>query len=64
MIGKVVRIVKDKGFGFIKGEDGIEYFFHRTALTNLPFEQLQLAQDVQFEENEGPKGPRAEQIIA
>lgn len=27
-IGKVVRLVKDKGFGFVQAADGREYFFH------------------------------------
>lgn len=39
MTGVVVRALGEKGFGFIKGEDGKEYFFHRTDLNGF-FEDL------------------------
>lgn len=26
--GKIARVVSDKGFGFLDGKDGTEYFFH------------------------------------
>jgi len=62
MTGTVKRIVKDKGFGFIQGEDEQEYFFHRSALKNIKFEELQEQQEVTFEEDEGAKWLRAEDI--
>ncbi len=66
MTGKVVRIIEDKGFGFIKSEDGREYFFHRSALKNLDFGAIRTGQAVEFEERPGQqnKGPRAEEIYA
>ena len=27
--GKIKRLMKDRGFGFIRGNDGQEVFFHR-----------------------------------
>ncbi len=30
--GKIKRIVAERGFGFITGEDGTDYFFHRSGL--------------------------------
>jgi len=62
MKGKITRLVADKGFGFIKGEDGTEYFFHRSAVKNAKFEELDENADVEFEDGTGPKGPRAEDI--
>lgn len=62
--GTIKNINRDKGFGFIRDADGREYFFHRSALKNITFEELQLQQQVTFEEGEGPKGPRAEDIYA
>ena len=32
MNGKMTRLLEDKGFGFITGEDGQDYVFHRRAL--------------------------------
>ena len=32
MNGTVSRVIVDKGFGFITGEDGQDYFFHRSDL--------------------------------
>lgn len=63
MKGKVVRIYADKGFGFIKGADGRDYFFHKSSVeTPLVFDDIEPNEDVIFEESEGPKGPRAEQV--
>ena len=62
MNGTVKKIVSDKGFGFIKGEDGKEYFFHRSSLKNADFESLEQGTSVTFEDAEGTKGPRAEDI--
>lgn len=64
MTGIVKKIVVDKGFGFILGNDKKEYFFHRSALKNIIIEALQEGQEVTFEDAEGlkGKGPRAEDI--
>lgn len=35
MNGTIARIIVDKGFGFIKGEDNKDYFFHRSDLTGF-----------------------------
>jgi hypothetical protein len=32
MTGKITRIVREKAFGFIAGEDAKDYFFHRSAV--------------------------------
>ena len=62
MTGIVKKIVVDKGFGFILGEDKKDYFFHRTSLKNAQFEDLTVGDEVTFEDAEGSKGPRAEDI--
>ena len=33
--GTVVRIVRDRGFGFIRMENGQEVFFHATGMQKL-----------------------------
>lgn len=62
MQGTVKRVYVDKGLGFIKGEDNIEYFFHRSALKNVNIDELEEGQDVSFEDAEGLKGPKAEDV--
>ncbi|WP_296154502.1 cold-shock protein [Ruminococcus sp.] len=29
MRGRIKRFIEDKGYGFITGEDGQDYFFHK-----------------------------------
>ncbi|MCR4301835.1 MAG: cold shock domain-containing protein [Sulfuricaulis sp.] len=41
MNGVIKKLVKDKRFGFIKGEDGKEYFFHQSVLKNVRYEELE-----------------------
>jgi len=60
MNGTIVRLFREKAFGFIQGEDGQEFFFHRSAVQ--AFEQLTEGDAVRFLPGEGPKGPRAESI--
>jgi CspA family cold shock protein len=62
MNGSIKRLVRDKGFGFILGSDGSEYFFHNSACTQIPFDQLREGQNVMFDRGQGPKGPRAENV--
>ncbi len=56
-----IKKLTDKGFGFIKGERG-DIFFHHSALQNGAFDNLQEGQRVEYEEGNGPKGPRAENV--
>jgi CspA family cold shock protein len=65
MNGTIKRLVRDKGFGFIAaGNTAAEYFFHRSACTGAPFDELREGQIVSFEVGQGPKGPRAEHVKA
>ncbi len=59
MQGTIKRIILDRGFGFIRSADGKEIFFHRSSLEELNFDSLKEGQKVEFEMENGPKGPRA-----
>ncbi len=59
--GTIKKLVTDKGFGFIQGERG-DLFFHHSALEGASIEDLRQGQKVQYEEGQGPKGPRAEKV--
>jgi CspA family cold shock protein len=59
--GVINRHMGDKGFGFIRDARGIEWFFHRSA-TGDQFDRMQEGDAVTFDEGQGPKGPRAENV--
>ncbi len=58
--GKIKKLT-DKGFGFIEGEGG-DVFFHHSCLVEGDFDNLREGQQVEYEEGNGPKGPRAENV--
>ena len=62
--GTIKRLVAEKGFGFVLGQDGREYFFHQSACVGIRFDSLREGQSVTFEAGQGPKGPRAENVKA
>lgn len=57
--GKVKRILRNKGFGFITDTDGKQIFFHQTAVIQGRFEQMREGQSVSFTIKHTPKGPNA-----
>jgi cold shock protein len=57
--GTIKRLVRDRGFGFIRDDNGQEWFFHRSAVRDGSFDQLNEGQRVSFEEEPSAKGPRA-----
>lgn len=59
--GTVVRVLPDKGFGFLRDPAGIEYFFHRTACA-VPLESITVGDVLTFAPSTSAKGPRAEQV--
>jgi CspA family cold shock protein len=56
--GTIKRLVRDRGFGFIRDDGGQEWFFHRSGVQGS-FDQLAEGQRVSFDEESSPKGPRA-----
>lgn len=60
--GTVVRIM-DKGYGFIKREgEEKDLFFHSNDLQGASFDELKEGDEVNFEMQEGPKGPQATNV--
>lgn len=60
--GKITRLAREKGFGFIRVTGQNDVFFHRSGIKNALFEELNEGMDVEFELTNPPKGPRAENI--
>ena len=57
--GTIKRLVRDRGFGFIRDDAGQEWFFHRSAVAQGAFDKLAEGQRVDFDEESSAKGPRA-----
>jgi CspA family cold shock protein len=56
-----IKKLLDKGFGFIKGDNG-DIFFHRSAVEGATFDDLREGQMVEYNVGQGPKGPCAENV--
>jgi len=48
-----------KGYGFLSREDGDDVFVHYSAIEKKGFKTLKEGQPVEFEIQDGPKGPQA-----
>jgi len=59
MQGTIKRVIRDRGFGFIKSTEGQEVFFHRSGLQEINFDSLKEGENVEFEVEKGEKGDRA-----
>jgi CspA family cold shock protein len=57
-----IKRLTDKGFGFISDAGGTDHFFHMSSVQGVRFEELREGQKVAFEESNGAKGPRAENV--
>ena len=63
MQGSIVRLVRDRGFGFIKAENGSEVFFHATGVTGTtPYDHLNEGQTVTYEKEQDSRG-RGERAV-
>ncbi len=60
--GTIQRLVKDRGFGFIKSNSGHELFFHQSQLRNSAFDLLREGQNIIFKVGLATKGLEAVDI--
>ena len=55
--GTIVRLVRDRGFGFIRTEDGSEIFFHASGVTGgAVYDNLSEGQTVTFDLEQDTRG--------
>ncbi len=57
--GVVKWFNEKKGYGFLSQEDGDDVFVHYTSIGGDGFKTLKEGDAVEFEVQEGPKGPQA-----
>lgn len=62
MKGTVKMFNKEKGFGFIRAEDGQDYFFHYSALIMDDYKTAEKGEAVEFEVQESDRGLRATNV--
>ena len=60
--GRIKKVMKDRGFGFISTNEGKEVFFHRSECRQIEFDSLEQGQEVTFDLMSDPKGPRARNL--
>jgi cold shock CspA family protein len=56
MQGPIIRLLPNKGYGFVRGTDGLTYFLHaKEVCPRSDFDRLREGQSVEFEPAEvGP----------
>jgi CspA family cold shock protein len=57
--GTVKWFNERKGFGFLSRDEGDDVFVHYSNIQSSGFKSLTEGQPVQFEVEDGPKGPTA-----
>lgn len=61
--GRVKWFNESKGYGFIEQEDGSDVFVHFSAIQDEGFKTLAEEQEVEFEVEQGEKGPKAVNVV-
>ena len=63
MTGTVKWFNNSKGYGFIEQADGPDVFVHYSAITGEGYRSLNEGQQVEFDVEDGPKGPQAANVV-
>jgi len=70
--GRVRKVRADKGFGFVAGDDGVDYFFHHSTFkksTTKQLKDLSIGDRIEFSpiipppQDDRKVGPRAIEIV-
>ncbi|MGM9929809.1 MAG: cold-shock protein [Bacillus sp. (in: firmicutes)] len=61
--GKVKWFNSEKGFGFIEVPGGNDVFVHFSAIQGEGYKTLDEGQEVEFEIEDGSRGPQAKNVV-
>ena len=63
--GRIVRLFREEGYGFIQSSEGDEIYMHRNATVGSDFDALSEGDEVRYvvHEGEGEKGPQASTVV-
>jgi cold shock CspA family protein len=56
------RLIPEEDHGFLRTVDGREIYFHRNAVVNRDFDDLEVGMGVNYDEEQGAEGPQASSI--
>jgi len=62
MVGTVKWFNAEKGFGFIEREGGDDVFVHFSAIKSEGYKSLEEGQKVEFDIENGQRGPQATNV--
>lgn len=62
MKGTVKWFNAEKGYGFIRSDDGEDVFVHYSAIQGEGFKSLDEGQEVEFDKVTGERGPQASNV--
>ncbi|MBO9604344.1 MAG: cold-shock protein [Paenibacillaceae bacterium] len=62
MKGNVKWFNAEKGYGFIRVENGEDVFVHYSAIQGEGFKTLEEGQEVEFDVTQGNRGPQAANV--
>jgi len=54
--GTIKKLARDRGFGFIEEQTGQDIFFHASGVRDIPFDELQEGETVEYESETDTKG--------
>lgn len=60
--GRVARLYRADGYGYIEAEDGHEVYFQQSGVLKDAFDRLKVGSHVSFVEEGGEKGPQASTV--
>jgi cold shock CspA family protein/ribosome-associated translation inhibitor RaiA len=63
MLGRITRLEREPGYGFLETPDGREIYFHCNSVLDRAFDRLEVGAEVRFAEEEGEQGPQASTVI-
>lgn len=63
MKGTIKQFNQEKGFGFIRCEDGQDVFFHYSSLVMDGFKTITAGEKVEFTLEQSDRGSRASNIV-
>ncbi len=61
--GRVKWFNAQKGYGFIEVEGSVDVFVHYSAIQMPGFKTLEEGQQVQFDLQDGERGPHADNVL-